>query len=161
MADPRKVVEETAFPKSQSEVAPPQSSGASATGAAIAAVEGVGAVLGRYRWLICALLFFATTINYVDRQILAAVEKPIGDEFHVSAAATGWLASAFMFAYMVFSPVFGIMADRMRRWAIVGIGVLLWSLASGGSGYTPSATCHSARAGRARARRCRAAIQSR
>jgi MFS family permease len=80
------------------------------------------------------LLLLINLLNYVDRQILAAVEKPIGDEFHVSPAATGWLASAFMFAYMVFSPVFGIMADRMRRWAIVGIGVVLWSLASGGSG---------------------------
>ena len=70
MVDPREVVEETALPKSESEVAPPQSAGASVTGAAVAAVEGVGAAIGRYRWVICALLFFATTINYVDRQVL-------------------------------------------------------------------------------------------
>src|SRR5436305_6781237 len=70
MADPRKVVEETALPKSESEVAPPQSAGASVTGAAVAAVESLGATIGRYRWVICALLFFATTINYIDRQVL-------------------------------------------------------------------------------------------
>src|SRR5947208_3262584 len=44
MADPRKVVEETALPKSEAEVAPPQSAGASVTGAAVAAVEGVARV---------------------------------------------------------------------------------------------------------------------
>ncbi len=80
------------------------------------------------------LLLLINLMNYVDRQILSAVEKQVGDEFGVSAAATGALATAFLFAYMVFSPIFGILADRMRRWAIVGIGVILWSLASGGSG---------------------------
>ena len=83
------------------------------------------------------LLLLINLLNYIDRQILAAVEKPIGDEYGVSAAATGWLASAFMISYMVFSPLFGVLADRMRRWAIVGVGVLLWSLASGGSGAAP------------------------
>lgn len=80
------------------------------------------------------LLLLINLMNYVDRQILAAVEKPISEEFGVTAAATGWLATAFLLAYMVFSPVFGVMADRVRRWAIVGVGVILWSLASGGSG---------------------------
>jgi MFS family permease len=80
------------------------------------------------------LLLSINLLNYVDRQILAAVEKPIGDEFHVSSYATGWLSSAFLLAYLVFSPLFGILADRMRRWAIIAVGVILWSLASGGSG---------------------------
>jgi MFS family permease len=84
------------------------------------------------------LLLAINLFNYVDRQILSAVEKPIGDEYHVSPAATGWLATAFLLSYMVFSPVFGVLADRMRRWAIVGIGVILWSLASGGSGAVPT-----------------------
>jgi MFS family permease len=84
------------------------------------------------------LLLLINLMNYIDRQILSAVEKPIGDEYGVSAASTGWLASAFMISYMVFSPLFGVMADRMRRWAIVGVGVVLWSLASGGSGAAPT-----------------------
>ncbi len=84
------------------------------------------------------LLLAINLLNYVDRQILAAVEKPIGDEYGVSPAATGWLVPAFMLAYMLFSPVFGLMADRMRRWAIIGVGVILWSLASGGSGAVPT-----------------------
>jgi MFS family permease len=84
------------------------------------------------------LLLLINLMNYVDRQILSAVEKPIGDEYKVSSAATGWLATAFLFAYMIFSPLFGALADRMRRWVIVGIGVILWSLASGGSGAVPT-----------------------
>jgi MFS family permease len=84
------------------------------------------------------LLLLINLMNYVDRQILAAVEKPIGDEYGVSPAATGWLVPAFVFAYMVFAPLFGVLADRMRRWVIVGIGVIVWSLASGGSGAVPT-----------------------
>jgi MFS transporter, Spinster family, sphingosine-1-phosphate transporter len=86
------------------------------------------------------LLLLINLMNYVDRQILAAVEKPIGDEFHVTADATGWLATAFLLSYMVFSPFFGVMGDKMRRWAIVGIGVLVWTAASGGSGIVPTFT---------------------
>lgn len=84
------------------------------------------------------LLLLINLMNYVDRQILSAVEEPIGKEFGVTSAATGWLATSFLLAYMVFSPVFGVLADRMSRWAIVGIGVVLWSLASGGSGAVPT-----------------------
>lgn len=81
-----------------------------------------------------ALLLLINLMNYVDRQILSAVEEPIGREFNVSAVATGWLATTFLLAYMVFSPIFGVLADRVSRWVIVGGGVIVWSLASGGSG---------------------------
>ncbi len=80
------------------------------------------------------LLLLINLMNYVDRQILSAVEAPIGAEYGVSATATGWLATSFLLAYMVFSPVFGLLADRISRWVIVGAGVIVWSLASGGSG---------------------------
>src|SRR5436190_3037981 len=80
------------------------------------------------------LLVLINLFNYVDRQILAAVEKPISEELHISKAQTGQLYSAFLISYMVLSPLFGVLADRMQRWVIIGIGVILWSLASGGSG---------------------------
>jgi MFS family permease len=47
---------------------------------------------------------------------------------------TGLLSTAFLVTYMVIAPVFGRLADRYPRWALVGFGVILWSLASGGSG---------------------------
>ena len=43
--------------------------------APVATVETVGQRIGRYRWVICALLFFATTVNYVDRQVLGILSK--------------------------------------------------------------------------------------
>lgn len=47
---------------------------------------------------------------------------------------SGLLATAFLLTYMFTAPIFGWLADHMRRWALVGIGVVLWSLASGASG---------------------------
>ena len=70
MSDTSESLKATALPKSESEIAAPQSAGASATAAAIAAAEVIGGRRGHYRWMICALLFFATTINYIDRQVL-------------------------------------------------------------------------------------------
>ncbi len=49
-------------------------------------------------------------------------------------AKVGALTTAFMVAYMLLSPVFGWLADRMSRWWLVGGAVLVWSLASGASG---------------------------
>lgn len=84
------------------------------------------------------LLILINLFNYIDRQVLSAVlpeiqrtllpGQPNADQ------KAGWLATAFLFSYMLLSPVFGWLADRMSRWILVGIGVLLWSLASGASG---------------------------
>jgi MFS family permease len=79
--------------------------------------------------LLCINLF-----NYVDRQVLAAVEPLIREQFGVSQAKMGWLATAFLVSYMLFAPVFGWLGDRMSRWLLVAVGVILWSLASGGTG---------------------------
>jgi MFS family permease len=55
-------------------------------------------------------------------------------QFNPEPALIGTLAMAFMVSYMLTAPVFGWLADRMSRWIIVAIGVILWSLASGASG---------------------------
>lgn len=84
------------------------------------------------------LLLLINLFNYIDRQILAALEKPISDQLGASLEQMGRLVFAFLISYMVLSPVFGLLADRWRRWVIIGIGVILWSLASGGSGLAYS-----------------------
>lgn len=88
-----------------------------------------------------ALLLAINLFNYIDRYILAAVEPLVREEFFPDPAQAadsrgkmGLLATAFMVSYMVAAPLFGWLSDRVRRWAIVGIGVIVWSLASGGSG---------------------------
>ncbi|MDB5297987.1 MAG: transporter, partial [Phycisphaerales bacterium] len=80
------------------------------------------------------LLLAINLFNYIDRQILSAVEEPISREFGVSQGKMGTLMTAFLLTYMVVSPVFGWLADRVSRWLLIGVGVIVWSLASGGSG---------------------------
>ena len=84
------------------------------------------------------LLLGINLFNYVDRQVLAAVEPLIRDHFGVSQAKMGWLATAFLVSYMVFSPAFGWLGDRYSRWKLVAVGVTLWSLASGATALAPT-----------------------
>jgi MFS family permease len=90
-----------------------------------------------------ALLLAINLFNYIDRYILAAVEKPLRDTYFApndpnAKTWTGSLATAFLVSYMLGAPLFGWLADRSRRWVIIGIGVILWSLASGGTGLAPA-----------------------
>ncbi len=85
------------------------------------------------------LLLAINLFNYIDRQVLAAVEPDIRASFFsandVNAMTkTGFLGIAFFVTYMVSAPILGVLADRFSRWMIVGSAVILWSLASGGSG---------------------------
>jgi len=85
-----------------------------------------------------ALLLAINLFNYIDRQILAAVLPEIGRELLAgdlnAEQKKGWLATAFLVSYMVAAPIFGWLADRFSRWVLVGLGVILWSIASGESG---------------------------
>jgi MFS family permease len=86
-------------------------------------------------WISLSLLLAINLLNYIDRQVLAAVEPRIREAFHVSKATSGWLGTAFILSYMLTAPLFGWLSDRKSRWAIVGFGVLLWSLATAASGW--------------------------
>ena len=90
-------------------------------------------------WAALSLLLGINLFNYIDRQVLAAVEPEIRATFFGAndlnaMTKTGFLGTAFLVTYMVSAPVLGFLADRMSRWVIVGCAVILWSLASGGSG---------------------------
>jgi MFS family permease len=87
------------------------------------------------------LLLAINLFNYIDRQVLAAVEPEIrreiltGVEDDQAKFRMGLLSTAFLLSYMLTAPLFGLLADRMSRWLLVGVGVILWSLASGASGW--------------------------
>jgi MFS transporter, Spinster family, sphingosine-1-phosphate transporter len=88
-----------------------------------------------------ALLFVINLFNYIDRQILSAVLPKLELDASLFNPSDPWLktklgllTSAFLVSYTVFSPVFGWFGNRGRRWWIIGFGVVVWSLASGGSG---------------------------
>src|SRR5450631_4232576 len=86
-------------------------------------------------WISLSLLLAINLLNYIDRQVLAAVEPRIRDAFGVTKTQSGWLGTAFILSYMLTAPVFGWLSDRKSRWAIVGFGVLLWSVATAASGW--------------------------
>src|SRR5438309_3620710 len=85
------------------------------------------------------LLLGINLFNYIDRQILAALEPDIRASFFTNGdvnamTKTGLLGDAFFVTYMISAPLLGFLADRISRWVIVGSAVILWSLASGVSG---------------------------
>src|SRR5262245_31605185 len=85
------------------------------------------------------LLLAINLFNYIDRQVLAAVEPDIRATFFAPddvnrMTKTGLLGVAFFVTYMVSAPVLGFLADRISRWVIVGIAVVFWSRAGGVSG---------------------------
>jgi MFS family permease len=98
------------------------------------------------------LLLSINFFNYVDRFVLGAVETKIEESFFpkeqypretdgeraMIEGALGSLNFAFMFSYMLAAPIFGFLADRTARWFLVGVGVLLWTVASGASGLAPT-----------------------
>jgi predicted MFS family arabinose efflux permease len=88
------------------------------------------------------LLVLINLFNYIDRQVLAAVEpemaKTLFPDGHPNEGVLmGSLSSAFLVTYMLAAPVFGWMATWVSRWLLIGMGVLIWTLASGGSGLAP------------------------
>ena len=131
MDDVSEVVEATALPKSESHVAPPQSAGASVLGAADAAAH-VGTRVGNFRWTICALLFFAATINYLDRQVIAILKNTL-QQAHVWDE-NGYASVVFMFqtAYAVGLLIAGRVMDWLGTRKGFSLSVLIWSLAAMG-----------------------------
>ncbi len=86
--------------------------------------------VGHYRWTICALLFFATTINYIDRQILGILAPTLQTEIGWNEQQYGAIVSWFTLAYAVGFLFIGRLLDKIgtRRgfaWAIV-----VWSIAA-------------------------------
>lgn len=97
---------------------------------------------GRQKGAIAALILLMglNLLNYMDRTVLASVESAIEPEFFKKGDSSagfwmGLLATAFLVTYMVLAPFFGLIADRWRRWWIVGLGVIAAGLASAGSGW--------------------------
>ncbi|HVS51685.1 MAG TPA: MFS transporter [Opitutaceae bacterium] len=81
-----------------------------------------------YRWVICALLFFCTTINYVDRNSLSVLKPIIEKQLNWNEADYGWIAFAFTFAYAAFPSVMGRFIDRFGVKASLAGALVLWSL---------------------------------
>lgn len=83
--------------------------------------------IGKYRWTICALLFFATTINYLDRQVLSLLSGRLEEEFHWSNTDYANITAAFQFIYAISMLFAGRLIDRLgTKWGYA-IAIIIWS----------------------------------
>jgi MFS transporter, ACS family, hexuronate transporter len=92
--------------------------------------SGVVEVVGRYRWVVCSLLFLATTVNYIDRQILALIKEFLDQELGWSNEQFGLVNSAFQGAYALGLMAFGWFVDRYGTKIGYTVSIVLWSLAA-------------------------------
>src|SRR3954452_20075337 len=82
------------------------------------------------RWVVCALLFFATIINYVDRQILSLLKETLDRELGWTNAQYGLANSFFQLAYGISFIGFGWFIDRFGTKIGYAVSIALWSLAA-------------------------------
>jgi MFS transporter, ACS family, hexuronate transporter len=86
--------------------------------------------VGHYRWTICALLFFATTINYLDRQVLSLLKPVLEDQFHWSNSDYANIAAVFQFTYAIGLLFAGRIIDKLdTKWGYAW-AIIIWSAAA-------------------------------
>ena len=86
--------------------------------------------IGKYRWSICALLFFATTVNYLDRQVLSLLKPTLEREFDWSNSDYANIASVFQFSYAISLLFAGRIVDKLGTKAGYSWAIIIWSLAA-------------------------------
>jgi ACS family hexuronate transporter-like MFS transporter len=86
--------------------------------------------VGRYRWLICALLFVAATVNYIDRQVIGILKPTLQHEFGWSEVDYGDIVFAFQLAYAVGLLLAGRMIDRLGTKLGFTVAIVIWSVAA-------------------------------
>jgi len=94
--------------------------------------------VGRYRWLICLLLFLGTSINYIDRQILSLLKPILDDQLHWTNEEYGSVNAAFQGAYAIGLLLFGPFVDRVGTKIGYAVSIGAWSLAALGHGFVGS-----------------------
>lgn len=92
-------------------------------------MPGISTNTGNYRWRVVVLLFFATTINYIDRQILGMLKPFIGSELEITEASYGYIVSAFQAAYAIGLLFVGVIIDKFGTKISYAVAVVIWSLA--------------------------------
>ncbi len=88
--------------------------------------------IGRYRWVICALLFFATALNYIDRQILGLLKPVLEQDLGWTERDFAKIVMAFTIAYAIGYTGAGWFIDKVGVKLGYALAVLLWSLAEMG-----------------------------
>jgi ACS family hexuronate transporter-like MFS transporter len=94
--------------------------------------------IGKYRWTICGLVFFATTVNYLDRAVISLLKPTLETEFHWNDADYANIEIAFKLAYSLGMLGVGRVIDKLGTKLGYALSTLLWSLAAIGHAFVTS-----------------------
>ena len=86
--------------------------------------------VGRQRWVICALLFFAATVNYIDRQVIGILKPTLAAEFGWTEIDYGWIVFSFQTAYAIGLLFVGRLMDRIGTKNGFSLSILVWGAAA-------------------------------
>lgn len=112
--------------------------GAAASVATLAGAQKFGIFAGNFRWVICALLFFGVTKNYMDRQVLGVLKGTLQHDLGWSEIDYGNLVFAFQAAYAAGMIFVGRLIDRLGTRVGYAVAMIFWSLASMGHAFANS-----------------------
>jgi ACS family hexuronate transporter-like MFS transporter len=107
---------------------------------AAACAEAAAERVGRFRWVICALLFAATALNYVDRQIIGILQPTLAHQFHWTQGDYANIVFWFEVAYAVGYLIFGKLIDRIGARAGYALAVGIWTVAHVAHAWASSLT---------------------
>ena len=91
---------------------------------------GARVASGRYRWTICAMMFFATTINYMDRQMLGLLAPLLQKDIGWTQVQYAQTVMVFTVTYALGLAIFGRIADKVAEKGVYGTAMAMWSVAS-------------------------------
>ncbi|HEX8214302.1 MAG TPA: MFS transporter [Allosphingosinicella sp.] len=89
-----------------------------------------GLSVGRVRWGICALLFFATTINYIDRQMISVLKPTLSAEYGWDETTYANIVFSFQLAYAIGYFIFGRMIDKLGARFGYSLAAFIWGVAA-------------------------------
>jgi len=97
-------------------------------------------LIGKYRWVICALLFLGTTVNYVDRQVIGLLKPILEQEFKWTETDYANIVFSFQLAYAIGLLLVGGVLDRIGIRLGFSLAVVFWSIAAVGHGFMRTVT---------------------
>jgi ACS family hexuronate transporter-like MFS transporter len=92
-----------------------------------------------YRWTVCALIFFATTVNYLDRQVIGILKPLLESDLNIGEKEYSYIVMAFQFFYAFGMVLAGRLIDKFGTKLGYGIAVIVWSLAAMGHAFAKGA----------------------
>ncbi|MFO1389846.1 MFS transporter [Cellvibrio sp.] len=94
----------------------------------MSSIQSLNANIGRYRWTICALIFFATTVNYLDRQVLSLLAPDLSKEFGWTNSDYANITAVFQFVYAISMLFAGRIIDVLGTRTGYIAAIIVWSI---------------------------------